>query len=487
MRSFVIKSGSSGLVSSVAGWVASWSDVYKLLALVVITIFSTYYASAPVAAVWYVILLAVYYFSRNEALWLALFLTTSDGFFSYFGAYTVTLTVLPGLPAVEVVQLYIILSVIKAAGKKKPPPLFYYKYLQVLLIYMIFNIIWGQMMGLSGGINVYFRVIKGTIPMLLFYSVPRLFVRPEMYERFFRLVFVIVLFALVAQVFTLFTGYSPMEATGITLAEEAEDDGDFRVFYNVSSALLGMFGALYVLTKKTGRKQGRMLPLLVVFAALSMTILSATRGWIISFSLITLLVVLFTGAVRSWRSIVIFIVAVIVVSWALSNNTINEQLIFARDRLETIGAIAEGDLTAEGTLQRLDYRSRRVISGWKENPLFGWGLSDKGYEFGDGHVGNQSLLATSGIAGYLLINGFIAWFIYKLLTAYSASSRRMPDRNVLVVFVVFMIGWFIIHSTSGQQFNYAGMPARIIPQAVFFSFGALIYNHTLSFVNGKKF
>ena len=78
-------------------------------------------------------------------------------------------------------------------------------------------------------------------------------------------------------------------------------------------------------------------------------------------------------------------------------------------------AIAGGDLSAEGTLQRLDYRSQRVMGAWRENPVFGWGLSDNGYEYGDGHVGNQCLLAISGIVGFLLLNGFLIYFAYRLM------------------------------------------------------------------------
>ncbi len=39
-------------------------------------------------------------------------------------------------------------------------------------------------MGFTGGLNVYFRVLKGLIPMLLFYSVPRLFINRGTYYRF---------------------------------------------------------------------------------------------------------------------------------------------------------------------------------------------------------------------------------------------------------------------------------------------------------------
>lgn len=474
------------MFNRIINWFQAWPDVLKFLGLIAVTVFATYYVPGPVRMIWYVAMLAAYFFSRNEALWLAVFLATTDGFFSFFGVYAATLTVLPGLPAVEIAQIYIILTVIKAASRKVQPELFYNKYLQILFIYLLFNIIWGQMMGLSGGLNVYFRMIKGFLPMLLFYSVPRLFGNQVMYDRFFRLVFVIILFAFSAQLFTLFTGRSPIEAGGISLAGDQEDEGEFRVFYSVGSALTGMFAALYSIGTRDSKANNLFLPYVVVFSALAMAFLSATRGWIIGFALIILLVVIFTGVIRSGRSILVLAVTLLIVTWAFTNPTISNQVSFARERLEKIEAISEGDLTAGGTLMRLDYRSQRAMGGWKQNPIFGWGLSDKGYEYGDGHVGNQSLLATSGLVGYLLLNGFLAWFIYKIITVYSLAAGRLADRNRLLVFVFFLTGWFFIHSTSGQQFNYVGMPANIIPQAVFFSFGAFQYQRTLKIINGKK-
>lgn len=467
-------------------WFSAWPDELKFLSLIAVTLIITYFAATPIKAVWYIILLLFYFFSKNEALWLAVFLSTTDGFAGFFGLYAVMLPVLPGLPEVELAQVYIVLTVIKALQSKNRVFLFYHKYLQVLFLYLIFLIIWGQLMGFTGELNVYFRVLKGFIPMLLFYSVPRLFINQDAYFRFFKIVFIIVLVAFAAQIFTLLAGISPLEAAGLSIEEEVDETKEFRVFFNASSTLLGLFGALFYLNRKETRPQTRIFLYIVVFAALAMTVFSATRGWIISFSLIIILTLLFTGIMRTKRILELMLITVPLLYWALSNPVINNQIAFARERLGAMEAIAGGDLSAEGTLQRLDYRSQRVMTAWRENPVFGWGLSDKGYEYGDGHVGNQCLLAVSGIAGFVLLNGFLIYFIWKILYVYNRSIRRVPDRNSLLVLVFFLAGWFLIHSTSGQQFNYIGMPATIIPQAIFFSFGAFQYERSISLIHGKK-
>jgi hypothetical protein len=335
-------------INRIIRWFNGWPDLLKFLMLIAVTVYATYYAPAPVAVAWYAVMAVAYFFSTNEALWLALFLATADGFASYFGMYEVTLTVLPGLPAVEISQIYIILTVIKAAAKKLKPVLFYNKYLQILLIFMIFNVLWGQLMGLSGGLNVYFRVIKGIIPMMLFYSIPRLFVSREMYEKFFRLVFIIVLASFAAQLFTLLTGMSPMEAGGIVPQEVEEESNDFRVFYGPASALAGRFGALYFLSTGRNNPRDRIIPVMVVFAAYAMAIISATRGWIISFTFIIVLTLLFSGTLRTRRGIYIVVAIVPLSLWFLSLPVISDQISFARERLQKIEAISEGDITAGG-------------------------------------------------------------------------------------------------------------------------------------------
>ncbi len=481
-----MSSGTSGAINRLTGWISSWHDIYKFLAIIVITIYATYYAPNPVKASWYVIILAAYYFSKNEALWLAVFLTTADGFMSFFGLYTVTLTPLPGLPAIEISQIYIILTVVKAAGKRKNPMIFYNKYLQVLLVYLLFSIIWGQMMGLSGELNVYFRVLKGVLPMMLFYSIPRLFVDQESYNRFFRIIFVIVLAAFVAQVITLLRGLSPLDILGLNTGEAEEGNSDFRVFFSANCTLIGLFGALYYLNLRVVQYWHRILFYSVVFASLAMAVLSATRGWIIGFSIILILGFLLTGITKAKRIAEFALIVLPLLYIAVTNPTIKDQLIFSRERLGKMESITQGDLSAGGTLQRLDLRSNRVMDGWRQNPIFGWGLSDTGYLYGDGHVGNQSLLAMSGVIGFVLLNGFLVFFSIKLINIYFSSGRFNSRDKSLLVFIIFLSGWFFIHSTSGQQFNYVGMPAKIIPQAIFFSFGAFRYEQSMRRIYGKK-
>ncbi len=170
----------------------------------------------------------------------------------------------------------------------------------------------------------------------------------------------------------------------------------------------------------------------------------------------------------------------------LSDPRIKEQVAYSKERLLTLGSLAEGDITADKTLGRMDVRSPVVMKAWKEQPLFGCGFSDTFWKYGDGHVGNQNVLLLSGIAGFLLLTGFLVYTAYKMTQRYLATRHRRRANPALIIFPVFLMGWFVIHSTSGQQFGFSGLPLNIIPLAVFFSFGALLYQQSKKVQNGRQ-
>ncbi|MGE5350026.1 MAG: hypothetical protein ACM3NP_12235, partial [Actinomycetota bacterium] len=251
------------------------------LALVAGTIGVTYFTPTVIASLWYILLLILYYRSDDEPMWLAFFLVTVDGFLGFMGLYSVTLKLLPGLPAIELSQFYILLTVVKAFSRRTTYPPYYRKFLQVLGIYLLLLIAWGQLMGLSSQLNVYMRVLKTTLPFLLLYSLPRLM--PDLYsfKRFFGIIFIVVLSAFALQLFTLLTGIYP--GAGILAADEQIKESDeFRTFYNVTSTLLGLLGSLIFLSIKGKSGFNNWFLLLVLFSAAMMAVISATRGWVIA-------------------------------------------------------------------------------------------------------------------------------------------------------------------------------------------------------------
>ncbi len=153
------------------------------------TILATYYLPEIAKTPFYVLLLIAYFRSANEAMWLAFFLTTSDGFWGYFNSYEVVLKLIPGLPAIEVEQIYIALALIKASKRESPGALFHTGVLRIMAGYIAFLVVQGYTMGLSPELNVQFRLVKYLLPLSMFYTLPRLFRREEDFRDFFLYVF----------------------------------------------------------------------------------------------------------------------------------------------------------------------------------------------------------------------------------------------------------------------------------------------------------
>lgn len=450
------------------------SGIIKFILLLSITVILTYWAPVFIKSLWYLTILLLYYKSKDEAFWLAFFFATVDGFMGFLGIYSVTIQVLPGLPAIELAQFYVLLAFIKTIKRKTFYFTFYDRYLAVLSIYLIFLIFWGQLMGFSGELKDYFRILKLTFPFLLFFTLPRLLTTLESYERLFTFIFIILIAAFITQLTEVVTGLSPSQAITLT-AEQMSEAGAYRGFYNIGATLLGFFGALFYLTSKSFNRFNIIFLFSVIVSSLGMAYLSATRGWILGFSIVIILILGHSLRVNSKRAASFVIFTFFIILLGLSNNNIRKQLYYSTERLKKLEAVASGDITAEGSLSRLDRRGPRVMKIFRESPLFGWGFSDTSRKYSDSHVGNQTLLLNSGIIGFCLLMGFLFFFGWKLLLLFYQRKIQFGMKSSLPVFFIFLIGWLIIHSTSGQHFNFMGIPAQIMPQAIFFSLGALIY------------
>ncbi len=452
-------------------------NLLEFLLLMFITILLTYRAPKVIASIWYLITLILYYRSRDEAFWMIFFFTTVDGFLGFLGPYEVTFQILAQLPGIEVVQIYIILTFLKAIQVKNQPHIFYKKYITLLMIYTIFLIIWGQLMGFTGRFNEYLRIIKVTIPLILFYSLPRLFTSYESYKRLFSFIFLVLLGAFGTQLIVLLTGSLPLKSTSL-ISEQISEVGEFRRFFNLRVTMSGLLGALFFLSDRNNKYFSRGYLYVLIIMAFGMAYISATRGLIISFTFIIAMAFFLTSGVGLKKIVEFSVIIFIAVLIGMSNKTIREQLIYASNRMEALNSILGGDVTAEGTLQRIDVRGPRVMKIFRENPIFGWGYSNTYQKYQDGHVGNQTLLMFSGITGFLLLSGFLLYFIMKLLKLYLILEKHHPFKSTIPIFIIFLLGLYLIHLTSAQQFNFIGLPARIIPQAIFISFSAFIFSRS---------
>lgn len=444
----------------------------RFVALIVVTIILTYGTNEIISSAFYAIILVIYYRSKGqESFWLAYFFTIADGFAGFLGSFSAFIALVPGLPAIEITQFYIILSLIKAWKNKSKP--YYRKWTIALFVYVLLLVVVGLMNGLQGEMNMYFRVVKLIVPLFLFFTVPRLLNSIDEYKKLFSFLFVVSIVGFITQLFTVFTGYSPLG--GLKVIEEDQGEaGNLRAFYNVAITFISLFGAIFFLSIKDQDYFKKWLLYLVLGCAFSMAFLSATRGWIIGTGIvITLFVLIIQKGKNIVRIALVFFLLGII---GMGNKKIREQAFYSLDRFMTLEALAGGDETANGTLARLNERGPVVMAAWAENPILGWGFSNMFFEKNDGHVGNQNILMHAGVVGFSLLMMFFIFVNATMISVHKSFTDKNKYKETGLVFVVFFIGYFIVHSSSGQQFGLLGWPGNIFPQAVFLALSSVVYN-----------
>jgi hypothetical protein len=453
--------------------------VSQFLALVLVSILANYFAPKFMASVLWIVVLVAYARSKDEGFWLAYFLVLSDGFFGFFGMYAAMLNVIPGLPGIEAGQIYIIIGIVKAYSRPLNYTPFYNHLLKILLIYLVFLLVQGYVIGVSLEINVQFRLIKWLVPLFMLYSIPRLFTRVEQYRDVFLYLFPVAIMALGAQIFTLVTAHSPMQHFGVAkkakFAIKVTKEKTYRGLYNEMILLITFFGALFFLAFRPGKyfKTGYLF--LILLANFASVFLSATRGWVICFSFSLILSLIFVLRLSPKR-ILPMLLLILVFAWGSTFiPVVGLQITNAVKRLLTLEKLAEGDMSAGGTLIRLNTRGPRVMKKFAETPLTGLGFSTEFMEADDFHVGNQNILMHSGIIGYALMHFFFIYFMFRLFVRNLMLPPEHTYKGTLLVFCIFFPAWFMLHSSSQQFFSYYQTVQGAIIQAVFFSMGALMY------------
>jgi hypothetical protein len=194
---------------------------------------------------------------------------------------------------------------------------------------------------------------------------------------------------------------------------------------------------------------------LVTVASFVFIFLSATRGWMVA-SIILMSSYLFMGGYNFFRQITRVLVIMLAIFMLVSS--IYPVLLFqaseALERFMTLESLAEGDLTAGGTLARISDRGPRVMAYFRQSPIIGWGFSSVFFNASDMHVGNHNLLMQGGIIGFaiwIMVFGAIA---HGLIQLQRNSSRRNRVGSGAIVCLMAWLATFAIHSSSMQMLGF---------------------------------
>ncbi len=468
------------------------SDIFRFLLLLAVTLALKKVSPSIIFSGFLFFTLFLFYKSKKNWFYIlyAVILTYDVGGLIGFGGYNIINT---GFLIIKYFEIFSIVAFVKAINKK-PDYFFNRGVIKIWLFYGVFLSIYGLIFfgvkdfGGNTGFRYFWYLFRLVISLLFIYSLPRLLKDYEDVIKFSEMLFFLVFVNFAGQLFYLFAG-KPLFffISGVTGGDSSfirtlglnifENGYTMRPEYGSNIRFYAIFLAtyFYYIKDKTFNKTYL---LIVIFTILISTFITATRGWILSFSFYLLLSTILSQ--RGANYIKIFVIGFFLSSLALSiSPIIKYQVGKSFERFTTLEKLADGDVTAGGTNVRLTKRSVPVMLVFYEYPFVGVGISGLGMVTSDHHVGNQTMLMGEGIIGMLIFIGFIISFI---LGIYKYNKKlyqcRTGYQGSLILIIFSFLSLLIIHSSSQGLFGwlvYAVHPEKIL----FISLLFVIYNSVL--------
>jgi len=395
----------------------------------------------------------VFYLAKKDYFWLALIILLVSNTGSLFVVDNKLFT--KGLPlysfagiSLQYIDVFSMVAFIKAMQHSIRHTIFLKKELILLAGYFAFMIMYSFGLGMDkSGLITVAQVLVG---FTFFYSFPKLINKASDFNKFIALIipFVVIEFANV-----LFQFYYQQTFAGllnnISILPSSEES--FRPDIFSLADYFGICFAMYFLSRSDKNNGFFYLIILLSFVTMFLT---ATRSRIVVY---IIMLILYFVVLQKFNIQKIFSFALLfLVLFFISNRIINfhQWIDNSLKRISTLELLVKGDVTAGGTLQRIDVRLPRVLKGIKANPVFGWGFSSAGSKYIDHHVGNFSLIAQVGIVGFILFMNFVINFFKKIHSWHKYFSRRNPFRKVLEVFMLLFISSLILQFSSYCFYDY---------------------------------
>lgn len=434
----------------------------QFLGLFVLAIFFVYKAPFILNQFFFIAILILTFISKKDYFWIAFFFLLIDAPGRLFAGGDITdvhrlafYKVFAGI-TINFTDLYFLAMIIKLIKHKKN---YYFKFKKDIIFILAFGffiVIYSLILGTSGqNIVQSMRILLG---WSLFFIIPRFILTDEDYDRLLKLLYPVVFLAIISQLYSYISGnYFAYFLKGETFdSRYLLIEGDEGLSRAAESSIILLFCFVNALFNIYSNNRIFNKPYLYFVISLSLisVVLSATRGWILCYILIIILSFIFISESKRMLKIIASVSLVFLILSILYPPLLR-QLQASYERMQTIQSLAGGDLTAQGTLQRLDERGPAVLSIFYEKPLLGWGFSDNYFSFVDPHVGHHSLLLNVGILGFIIFNIlFIKWCINinkikKLMI--QVNGNKMKSINI---FIFILLGVFVIHSSSAQAWGF---------------------------------
>lgn len=463
------------------------NDITKIYILLLFSIIIRYFLPLSIGNAYFLLLLVIFYRTRQNYLWIAFFfiLLQPPGYlFYHIGNYSLPKFSVTSTVQISYFHLVFMVAVLKSRKYIIYKGSFFKNGIKILLGYLIFltfiTIVYDE------NINRIFGIALGVMPFLSLFFIPRLITSESQYVNLFKILFSVVFLLIFSQVwdvimarpFAMYLGEVSIGYSGRQIF-----DNELTKFYAESTRagiygshlmLISFIASFYYLTIGVKHFNKNYLYIIISLITLSF-ILSGTRGWIICSLFIIFFFVINNIKFPSHAFKMVFIPILIILSIFIISDTVQRFVYSGIERLTTINLLLSGDITAGGTLGRLSIRSPRVMDKFEQSPIIGFGFTDDFKEYRDSHVGHQTMLLNGGIIGYLLFMLFFIQYNYKLYYAYKSASRNNIYRKSIFVFIIGFAGMFILHSSSIMMFGYEVGMANGLMLGLFFVFSDFTY------------
>jgi hypothetical protein len=416
------------------------------------------------------------YQSKADYYWLAWFFVLNDApgkLFASFSMFDLRLpayTIAPGL-SFTFQELFLFMYIIKAVGKRKPSGFVFRGTFTWFFIYSLIVLISSFFIGMDRGTTI--ASLKEILPWLWVLIIPVFINDEETILKASKLLFPMVILAMLSSLVAFRTGLYIdgilKGGGGYTRDLTGSEDVLSRAGSSAFIILFCMIQGINYLFKNYKRLNINYLSGVLVLGFL-VIFLSATRGWVIALLILLTSVFFVSGynfAKNFVRIVSVFGLLYLLVFTFLP--AMGSQTSLALDRLMTLEELARGDVTAGGTVSRIDVRSPIVMNKFRESPVIGWGFSREYFSFRDGHVGNQNILLNVGILGFLFLS-LVFIFVFLRMWRYSSVKSQNPGLDrISRVYAISMISVLAIHTSSTQFWGFS-MTFTPIPKTLFFAF-----------------
>lgn len=447
------------------------------LGLFGLTIFVTYYLPSFIGSFYMLGLLIIFFRSKKDGFWIAFIamILLGPGGFLYVA--------LPGLPlpsfidrTISMPEIFLILTAIKIKVKNITyQSIIFRNSLRLLVFYALFLFI----LGIAMEVDLYkgLRTIRFIIPYIAFFTVPTLLYQNREWLRFTRLIFLGSIITFIMFLFQVVFGYPPVEL--VAAAQSTYSLGDTREIgelvqvdftrpvSGIQVFLISFTLSIFLLFSRIKIVKRWYASLIMLTAYLSV-FMSATRGWIIAFSaaLILFFFILSKNPLTLIKRLspILIILALLIVF-----TPVDSQIKKAYERFETVYLLLGGDVTAGGTLSRLDKYTPVVMEQFYQSPIIGWGFSPTFYKYSNGHVGWPTLLLNGGIILAILYLYYFMYVSFINIKVNAMISRSNIFKSGFFAFIIWLIIILIIQSTSrsffagGIQFYTGWIELTIVP------------------------